>query len=149
MERLETARYPQSPSGGGCLDDGNRMLLECPLTKRVTRFAESGLTIRSIAQRLDLHPSSVYRRLVAAGRRRCWTPVTDAERRRIRDLIAADNSRRAVARSTGRGLGTISRIAKPNDSSTRRLRSAVRCKTCRAKIVQLPCVACEARAAAS
>lgn len=124
------------------------MLLECPLTKRVTRFAERGLTIRSIAQQLDLHPSSVYRRLVAAGRR-CWEPLTDAERRRIRELIAADNSRRSVARSTGRGLGTISRIAKPHDSTTRRLRSAVRCPTCRAKIVQLPCVACEARAAAS
>lgn len=148
MERLKRARYPQSPSGGGCLDDGYRMLLDCPLTKRVERFADRGLTIRSIAQQLDLHPSSVYRRLVAAGRR-CWEPVTDAERRRIRDLIAADNSRRAVARSTGRGLGTISRIAKPNDSTTRRLRSAVRCPKCRAKIVQLPCVACEARAADS
>jgi transposase len=128
-------------------------LVNCPLTARIVCLAAGGLSLDQIAKKLAVHRSSVYRRLRAAGVQRQWTPTTSAERARIRRLIAADHSRRAVASMTGRGLGTVARIAAAayglNGDAlrgrVRRLQRPVRCPTCGAKIVELPCLVCRLR----
>jgi len=124
----------------------------CPLTRRVIALVESGATIDQAAQRCHLHPSSAYRRLLAANVRstRSWTRLSAPEVQRIRTLIDSDHSRREVARVTGRGLGTVARVAMaaqrdPDDDAPRRVRSAVRCGGCGYLVTVQPCVICAAR----
>jgi len=119
-----------------------------PNTQSVAKLAADGLTIDAIAGRLQIHRSSVYRRMRAAfGRRR--QPVTDQERARIVALLEEDHSRREVAEMTGRGLGTVARIGRSlqGPSQHRRLRSARRCPGCGHFVMIEPCVICAARPA--
>jgi hypothetical protein len=134
-------------------------LAECPMTRLVTRLRQAGCSLAQIAVELSLHRSAVYRRLVASGEPRRWRPLTEVERERIRVLLEADLSRRVVARLSGRGLGTVARVAihaQPADDPPdepqpldrlQHVRHAVRCPGCGAAINVLPCVTCAAREA--
>jgi len=126
------------------------ILSACPLTARVARLLMGGLSIDQVACRLCLHRSSVYRRARAARVPRHWTPVTAAERRQIATLLEADLSRREVAARTGRGLGTVARIARElqggRDDVHRRC-SPHRCPQCGHSVQVWPCLICEARRA--
>lgn len=120
-----------------------------PLTSRVVELLHQGHTLDQVASRLGLHRSNVYRRKLAAGLPRRWTPLSDRERRRIRDLINADYSRREVARRVHRGLGTVARVAvrlQNHGSETyRATRSVYRCPGCGTLINIRPCLICAAK----
>ena len=130
-------------------------LANCPQTPRILSLLSGGLSLDEIAAAVAMHRSSVYRRLRAVGCVRRWQPLSPAEKRRIRQLLESDLSRRVVARMTGRGLGTVARIGveayalPPSEVRfhVRRIATAVRCQTCGAKIVQVPCLYCALRAA--
>lgn len=105
----------------------------------------SGSSCDAVAEALGVHRSTAYRLRLACGLPRRWFPLTSDERRQIRRLLAGNLSRRAVARMTGRGLGTVGRIGslrRPGDSGPRRVRAAYRCPGCGYLIRIRPCVIC-------
>lgn len=120
-------------------------ILEDPQTARVVALLRAGQTLDQVSQQLGLHRSAVYRRKVAAGLPRRWRPLTVAERRAIRALLAADYSRRQVAAMVGRGLGTVARLAGRGGVVHRATRSAYRCPGCGYLIHVTPCVICLSR----
>jgi DNA invertase Pin-like site-specific DNA recombinase len=133
------------------LDNGPPMnLSQSPSASRVVRLIKAGATIAAAAEECGLHRSAVYRRMLACGIRtaRSWAPLTKRERQEILRLLEADKSRREVAEITGRGLGTVARIAvqaRDDDSDVTRLKTAVRCPDCGNRITVRPCLICAAR----
>jgi len=121
-----------------------------PSTARVASLARAGLTIEQIADRLQIHRSSVYRRMRAARLPGQWAPLSSDERRRIRELLENDYSRRQVAVMVGRGLGTVARVGRSLQGRARhrRLRSPRRCPGCGHMIVLKPCLVCSTRTTA-
>jgi DNA invertase Pin-like site-specific DNA recombinase len=110
------------------------------------RMLRSGASCDAVALRLGVHRSTVYRLRRAVGLPRLWYPVSDQERAAIQKMLLQDLSRREVARRTGRGVSTVSRIgtAVGLGPPVRRLRQPVRCPGCGFRILTVPCLICAA-----
>lgn len=119
------------------------------ITRRLRRLVERGITIREAAAAIGISPSRAWVRVDALGdtiTRRRRRRVTAAEHSRMVELIDQGLSRGAVGRRLKRSKSVIQHhvAGAPATTGAKRIRSAIRCERCGAKIIVAPCVRCAA-----